>query len=408
MEGRFSPVPVWSVSELTTAIKNQLEEEFPSLSVSGEISNCRPSAAGHVYFTLKDAKTSIAAALFRGRAAGLSVFPKNGMQAVVSGKLDVYPPRGSYQIIVSGIRDAGRGSLLEALEKLKQKLSAEGLFDMENKQSLPLYPRRIAVVTSPSGAALRDILQVLRRRAAAPRVIVLPSLVQGSEAPAQIAAQVRRAAAYNLADVLILARGGGSAEDLSPFNAEEVVRAVAASPLPVISGVGHETDVTLADLAADVRAPTPSAAAELVSSRSEDLLTRSRGFRRNSAGILAARLEAARSVLGGCGREQLIRLVYGRLEENLRRSDEAARSLTWHATEKLTAFRNRLEQANQSLKIASPRNLMERGYARVTRNGESITRSDQLNTDDEVRIDFAAGRAEARITSITDNKGEPA
>ncbi|PIE04203.1 MAG: exodeoxyribonuclease VII large subunit, partial [Spirochaetales bacterium] len=349
MENYFSPVPVWSVRELTYAIKNRLEEEFPSISVSGEISNCRPSAKGHIYFTLKDADASIAAALFRGRAAGVSVLPQNGMQAVITGKIDVYPPRGSYQIIVSGIRSAGRGSLLEELEKRKQKLAAEGLFAMEKKKPLPLYPRRVAVVTSPSGAALQDILQVLERRKSAPRITVLPSLVQGSEAPGQIASQIRRAAAYNLGNVVIIARGGGSAEDLAAFNTEEVVRAAAACPLPLISGVGHETDVTLCDLAADVRAPTPSAAAELVSSRSEELLTRARGFRRTAAGILAARLEAARSTLKAFSEEQLQRSTAGRLEEAMRRSDDAARNLTRNMDKKLKDFRNRLERAVEAL-----------------------------------------------------------
>jgi len=253
--------PIWSVSELTGAIKGCLETEFPSVRVEGEVSNCRPSGAGHVYFTLEDEGAVLSAALFRGRAARIPIRPADGMQLLVEGKIDVYPPRGSYQLIVENLREAGRGALLEALERRKKALDAEGLFAVERKRALPPYPRSVAVITSPTGAAIRDILQVLARRAAAPRVVVLPAPVQGADAPAALASQLRRAGAYRLGDVVILARGGGSLEDLGAFNDEAVVRAVADCPLPVVSGVGHEIDVTLADLAADVRAATPSAAA---------------------------------------------------------------------------------------------------------------------------------------------------
>ncbi|MDF1568301.1 MAG: exodeoxyribonuclease VII large subunit, partial [Spirochaetaceae bacterium] len=283
---KASVSPLWSVSELTSAIKYCLEDEFPSVRVQGEISNCRPSGAGHVYFTLKDSGSVISAVLFRGRAAGSALRPEDGISVVASGKIDVYPPRGSYQLIVDSMEPAGKGALLEALELRKRALAAEGLFDMDRKKSLPPYPRRVAVVTSPTGAAVRDILQVLSRRAAAPRVTILPTPVQGNDAPGKIADQLARASSYSMGDVVILARGGGSIEDLMCFNDEIVVRAVAACSLPVVSGVGHEIDVTLADLAADVRAATPSAAAELVSDRSEDLLIRARGVRRDAAGLL--------------------------------------------------------------------------------------------------------------------------
>jgi len=375
-EGR----PVWSVSELTLAIKGQLEEGFPSLSVEGEISNCRPSAAGHIYFTLKDSSAVISAALFRGKASRVEEQPRDGSRVVVSGKIDVYAPRGSYQLIVDNIRAAGRGALLEALEKRKRALASEGLFDQEKKKPLPPYPRRVAVVTSPTGAAVRDILQVLSRRSAAPRVTILPAPVQGSAAPEKIAAQIKRAAAYKLGDVLIIARGGGSLEDLMAFNEEVVVRAVAACPLPVISGVGHEIDISLADLASDVRAATPSAAAELVSDRSEDLLLRARGFRREAAGLLYSRLESAGHRLEKSGFSELNRLTTRRLEEAM------------------------LELAGRSLKEASPAALMDRGYARVSLKNDprnrSITDSEGLSENDEIRVEFARGAAEARITAL--------
>lgn len=392
--------PIWSVSELTQAIKGELEEAFPSVSVEGEISNCRPSGAGHVYFTLKDSGAVISAALFRGRAARVAQKPVEGMQVVVTGKIDVYLPRGSYQLIVENIREAGRGALLEALEERKNRLAAEGLFSQERKMPLPPYPRRVAVVTSPTGAAIRDILQVLSRRSAAPLVTILPTQVQGTEAPAGIAAQIRRASTYGLGDVVIIARGGGSLEDLMAFNEEVVARAVAECPIPIVSGVGHEIDVSLADLAADIRAATPSAAAELVSDRSEDLLLRARGFRREAAGMLAARVDTARRRLKGCGRGELVRLAVGRLEDSMRGSDEGRRSLGLALSQRLQELRRRFELAGRSLNDASPRAVMERGYARVTMNGKSVTDSESLKINDKIDLDFASGGANAMILTV--------
>ncbi len=395
-EGR----PIWSVTELTLAIKEQLEDSFPLLRVEGEVSNCRPSGAGHVYFTLKDSGAVISAALFRGRAAKAAAMPKDGMQAVITGKIDVYPPRGSYQIIVEDVREAGRGAILEALERRKKALAAEGLFSVERKKSLPPYPRRVAVVTSPTGAAIRDILQVLSRRTAAPHITILPAAVQGAEAPAQIAAQIQRAAAYNLGDVLILARGGGSLEDLAAFNEEIVVRSVAACPLPLISGVGHEIDVSLADLAADVRAATPSAAAELVSDRSEDLLMRARGFRREALASLEGRLESLRKELRPLLTAELSRLAAGRVTEALRGSDDAGRALTDAAASRTALLRKRLDLARQSLHDSSPQAVMRRGYARVSVKGKTVINAEILNSGDTVNVSFAQGEADAVVTDV--------
>jgi exodeoxyribonuclease VII large subunit len=392
--------PIWSVSELTSAIKNCLEEEFPSVRVEGEISNCRPSGAGHVYFTLKDSGSVISAVLFRGRAAGSELKPEDGINVVASGKIDVYPPRGSYQLIVDTLRPAGKGALLEALERRKKALAEEGLFDIDRKKSLPPYPRRVAVVTSPTGAAVRDILQVLSRRAAAPRITILPTPVQGKDAPGKIAEQLARAASYHLGDVVILARGGGSIEDLMGFNDEVVVRAVASCPLPVVSGVGHEIDVTLSDLAADVRAATPSAAAELVSDRSEDLLIRARGFRRDAAGLLGVRISGHRRTLDRFDPESLASLASGRLEDALRGSDDARRSVVLSARDRLTVVARRLELARRSLDDASPRAVMDRGYVRVTLNGKGVNNAAMLKEDDLINLKFAMGGAESRVTRI--------
>jgi exodeoxyribonuclease VII large subunit len=264
----------------------------------------------------------------------------------------------------------------------------------------------VAVVTSPTGAAIRDILQVLERRSAAPGVVVLPAPVQGADAPARIAAQIRRAWVYNLGEVIILARGGGSLEDLMAFNEEVVVRAIAECTIPLISGVGHEIDITLADLAADVRAATPSAAAELVSDRSEDLLIRSRGFRRQAGGMLLARLDGLRRTLKAVDTRQLKRLATSRLEEAMRRTDEARRSLNRAADSRLTAFRRRLELAGRSLEDASPSAVMKRGYARVSLNGRGVTDAAELSINDLIALDFSRGSAGASVVSIKPETGK--
>ena len=399
MFGEYEPA-VWSVGELTDAIKGHLETGFPMVKVEGEVSNCRPSGAGHVYFTLKDSRAMISAALFRGRAAASRVKPADGMKVVVEGKIDVYPPRGSYQIIVTGIRSAGRGELLEALERRKHMLAAEGLFNQEFKKPLPPYPRRVAVITSPTGAAVRDILKVLSRRSAAPQVTILPTAVQGTDAAPGIVSQIRRAEAYNLGDVVILARGGGALEDLLAFSEESVVRAVAACKLPVITGVGHEVDISLADLAADVRAATPSAAAELVSDRSEDLLIRTAGFRKPAEDLIRARIDAARGRMQAYGGRELRYAVQGRLEEAMRRSDEAAGTLATAAGVRLDELSRRMELAVRTLQEASPQAVMARGYARVHHEGTTVTDAASLEKGMVLNIDFAEGQARAAVTEI--------
>jgi exodeoxyribonuclease VII large subunit len=260
----------------------------------------------------------------------------------------------------------------------------------------------------PTGAAVRDILQVLSRRAAAPRVTILPTPVQGNDAPGKIAEQLARAASYDLGDVVILARGGGSIEDLMCFNDEVVVRAVAACPLPVVSGVGHEIDVTLADLAADVRAATPSAAAELVSDRSEDLLIRARGFRRDAAGLLSVRISADRRTLNRFDPKSLAVLTAGRLEEALRRSDDRRESVMVSARDRLGEVSRRLELAERSLQEASPSAVMARGYARVTLNGKGVVDVEMLKENDLISMKFARGAAESRVTRVISDEEQGA
>jgi exodeoxyribonuclease VII large subunit len=255
---------IWKVSELTERIGDLLERAFPDVWIEGEVSNYRPAQSGHLYFTLKDASAQIRCVCFRDQARGLKFRPEDGLHVTVRGSLGVYEVRGEYQIYVSYIEPVGAGALQLAFEQLKKKLEAEGLFDPQRKKPLPVLPRCIGVITSPTGAAVRDILRVLKRRFANVHVRLFPVKVQGEGAAKEIAAALDYFNRAKFADVIILARGGGSLEDLWAFNEERVARAIAQSEIPVITGVGHETDFTIADFVSDVRAPTPSAAAEIV------------------------------------------------------------------------------------------------------------------------------------------------
>ena len=315
MNGPPQAGEIWSVTRLTQKLQALLSREFAALWVEGEISNYTRSQAGHRYFTLKDDKNQIKAALFRGSAAGVRFEPADGQKVLAYGTVEVYGPRSEYQIIVGRLLPAGQGELELAFRQLHARLSAQGLFAAERKRPLPVFPRRIGVVTSPHGAAIRDILKVLGRRAPQVQVVVAPALVQGEGASRSI---VRAIAAFNrlaLVDLLIVGRGGGSLEDLWAFNEEPTVRAVADSGIPVISAVGHEVDVTLCDLAADVRAATPSVAAELA--------VRDRREWERGVQDLSRRFTAQTAYLLGDGRERLRALVkrYG-----FRRPEDALRT----------------------------------------------------------------------------------
>ncbi|HOC30116.1 MAG TPA: exodeoxyribonuclease VII large subunit, partial [Treponemataceae bacterium] len=254
-----APQPL-KIAEITSLIKEILEGSFPLVTLEGEISNYRPSSTGHLYFTLKDESSAIASVMFKGKARYLPFAPADGMLVRATGSISVYEARGTYQIIIDRMEAAGTGDILRILEERKRSLAAEGLFDQDRKREIPEIPERIAVITSPTGAAVRDILQIVRRRNPAISVVILPAPVQGPEAPPVLVRQLETANRYHMADVIIIGRGGGSLEDLLPFSDEAVVWAVAGSKIPVISAVGHEIDWTLCDFAADLRVPTPSAA----------------------------------------------------------------------------------------------------------------------------------------------------
>jgi len=255
---------IWKVSEVAAELRVEVERSFSDLWIEGEISDLRPAASGHVYFTLKDDSAQLSAVLFRSQARLLRFRPENGLHILLRGRLSVFEQRGQVQLVAEHIEPMGAGSLQLAFEQVKRQLQSEGLFDSERKQPLPAFPRCVGIVTSPSGAVIRDFVNIVSRRHSALQIVVYPALVQGESAAAEVAAGIRYFNRTREVDVIVLARGGGSLEDLAPFNSEFLARAISASELPVVSAIGHETDFTIADFVADLRAPTPSAAAELI------------------------------------------------------------------------------------------------------------------------------------------------
>lgn len=395
---------VFQVSEITELIKGVLEDGFSGVTVEGEISNWRPAGSGHVYFTLKDRQAMLQAVLFRGRASRLTFAPADGMLVRAEGSLSVYAARGQYQLVCESLSRAGEGDILAMLEERKRRLAAEGLFDEARKRPLPRFPERVAVVTSPTGAAIRDILNVLRRRNAGLEVIVLPAAVQGEEAPGQLVRQIRTANRYRLSDVLIVGRGGGSLEDLLAFSDETVVRAVAESEIPVISAVGHEIDWALTDYAADLRAPTPSAAAELVSESRDRLLSEVVSLREGMEEEIHRRLERSRAVVEQFNPESLELRFRRVLQPRLQRFDDAKEALVLGVRDSLREARHRQELALRGLESASPEAVLARGFAVVRRTdtGKAVRDAGELSPSDRVSLQFARGSAKATVEEVAE------
>lgn len=377
----------YKVSEITKCIKEYLEGEFYSIQIEGEVSGFKPSSSGHFYFTLKDQTAAISAVLFARSAKNAGYLPKDGDLVVVTGSVTVYAKSGNYQIVCSHIEKAGQGDIFAELEKRKQRLAAEGLFDEAKKRPIPKYPKRIGVVTSPNGAAIKDILRVLKRRNNTIDLVILPAPVQGDDAAPVIAAQIRRANMFKMCDVLLVSRGGGAPEDLLPFSDEEVVRAVAASRIPTISAVGHEIDVVLTDFAADLRAPTPSAAAEVVSRESGNLLERIQSCGRSIKEEMLDKLDRARLVMEHCSKESLKRSLTNMVDDLHQSLDDQHEDLVRTIKEIIKENRHRLELLSGSLKASSPEAILKRGYAAVYNrstdqyagSAASIKAGDRLN-----------------------------
>jgi exodeoxyribonuclease VII large subunit len=390
---------VYSVAEITQLIKGTLEEGFPWVTIQGEISNFRPSGAGHWYFSLKDSDAILSVVMFRGRLDAVRFVPADGTLVKATGSVSVYARRGNYQLICESLIKAGEGDLLARLEELKRRLAAEGLFDLARKKPLPLYPSRVAVVTSPTGAAVRDILRVLRRRSAGVDVVIVPTPVQGDGADERIARAVGIADRHGLGEVIIVARGGGSLEDLAAFSSEIVVRAIAASRTPVISAVGHETDVTLADLAADVRAPTPSAAAEMVAASRADLLARVRAMQESMAGGMRQRAERVRLLMAQFAAENLERNVRLFLQPLSQRADYARDEIMQGFRDTVTSRRHRWALASRELASYSPLEILARGYAVVTHEptGKILLSPETVHRGEQLSIRLSRGGIRATV-----------
>ncbi len=388
---------IFTVSRLNQEARDMLEQSFGLIWLEGEISNFTHHGSGHMYFSLKDDQAQVSCAMFRGQNRGLGFRPAKGMQVLVRAKVSIYEVSGRYQLIVESMEEAGEGRLQREFERLKKKLLDAGLFAADHKQPLPAAPRKIGIITSPTGAAVRDILQVLKRRFPVARVLIYPVAVQGEAAAGQIVRALSLAETHGSCDLLILARGGGSLEDLWAFNEEAVARAIFECPIPVISGIGHEIDFTIADFVADVRAPTPSAAAEIaVPDQSEWLNTLAvhlNRLRNRMRRYLSARREKT-----GWLEKRLAQAHPGRLlNRQGQKLDELSLRLRRAAKDKLGRMHQRLDPLARALQAIGPQATLERGYAIVS-HGEAIIRdAGALKKGDEIRIRFARGAATSTV-----------
>jgi exodeoxyribonuclease VII large subunit len=435
---------VWKVRELVASVRIHIEREYSDAWVEGEISNFRVPESGHLYFTLKDGDAQIRVVMFRSSARLLRFRPADGLQVVVRGRVTIYEDRGELQISAEYIEPKGAGSLQLAFEQLKAKLEAEGLFATERKKAIPTLPSRIGIVTSPQGAALRDILNILQRRHRSVNVLIFPAQVQGDAASFEVAAGVRFFNQLGSIEVIIVARGGGSAEDLAPFNSEGLARTVATSAIPVISAVGHETDFTIIDFVSDLRAPTPSAAAELVIRSRQDIednaaalhdrLTRAMRYRLlmgrqaltelSQHGAFARMMEVIRQrqqklddlthrvelaqrnlleksrrrweIVSAAVRHYDVRLVLTAMRKELESRTTALASVMRNV---LLQYRVRSERLETALRSLSPLAILDRGYALVfDANGKLLKDADAVKIGDEISARLAHGQIEAAVT----------
>ena len=391
---------IFTVTRLNSYIRKLLEGDvlLESLSVQGELSNFKNHISGHWYFTLKDENASINCVMFRSAAQSVPFAPHNGLRVIVSGRVSLYEKTGAYQVYAEQMTPLGKGSLALAFEQLKAKLHAEGLFDAAHKRPIPAYPYCVAVITSTSGAALRDIIQIARRRNPKIEIVIIPALVQGKEAVDSIVSAFRIAKSWGKADVIILARGGGSQEDLWPFNEEQTARAVYASDIPVISAIGHETDYTISDFTADLRAPTPSAAAELSIPSYTHLLNSIRALQtaltRAAVRCVSSRYTLLNNQIKRNISERMLHAVSLRMIALEQLSSKQARAVFKHITEE----RRRVKALSDRLTALSPMNVLLRGYAAVMdENNRHIGSAGQLEPGQHIRLMFADGNVRAQI-----------
>lgn len=384
----------WTVTELTRYIRDLFEVDYrlKDVEVSGEISNFTEARSGHLYFTLKDAQAQLKCVMWRSAAEQLDYLPRDGDAVVVNGRISVYEAAGAYQLYAEHLEQAGRGGLAIAFEKLKQQLSDEGLFDPARKKSIPSFPRKIGIVTSADAAALRDILNVLQRRFPLVSVLIAPTLVQGNEAPGQIVQALRWLDGRNDIDTILVSRGGGSMEDLWAFNDEGVARTIFAAQHPIISGVGHEVDFTIADFVADLRAPTPSAAAELAVPDIEEIRAGLAGLETRLVGEIEDIIAQRKWQLQNLMRSMQHLSPRNRVDTNQQRLDGLQIRLDTAVYTTLSQLKNRLALAQTSLAAVSPEATLARGYAIVRGENGRILRSKQAaNIGDALTVQVADG-----------------
>jgi len=384
---------IYTVDELTRSIKLILEENLGDIWVKGEVSNCRRAASGHIYFTLKDDKSVVRAVLFKGYQSGIKFEIEDGLTVIAHGNVSVFERRGEYQIIIDFIEPEGLGALQLAFEQLKKKLAEEGLFDESHKKPIPPFPETVGVVTSPTGAAIRDILNVIGRRYSGVHIIVYPTLVQGTEAAQSIAGAIEKANERDEVEVLIAGRGGGSTEDLWPFNEEVVARAIYKSHIPVISAVGHEIDFTISDFVADLRAPTPSAAAELVVRNKVELISQLKGLTVRLLQAVQNMMQLKAEILSRYTPDALRNSVDKILREKQLVLDDLEKMLSIRMADILKKTRAAFEKMVGELNVLSPLNTLSRGYAIITktRDKKPVFSVSGLEKNEEIKSTLKDG-----------------
>lgn len=398
---------ILDVSQVNEYIKNLLDgdELLAGLCIRGELSNYKIYPSGHHYFTLKDAGGALRCVMFRSSAARLRFRPENGMKVLAMGRITVFPRDGAYQLYCSDVTPDGVGDLYVAFEQLKRKLSSEGLFDAQYKKPLPPFPHRIAIITSGAGAAIMDMLRILGKRYPLSKVVILPVRVQGAEAPAEIAGAIRYANRYQVADVIITGRGGGSMEDLWAFNDERVARAIFASEIPVVSAVGHEPDVTISDFVADVRAATPSNAAELVAPDQNDLRAYLLSAQTRMAQAMQKQLKLERKTLDGLKNRRVLQSPINYVNEKRLLLDHSAQRLGAAAQRNLAGQKQRFIHLTAKLDALSPLKVLARGYSVVlTPDGRVVQRAAQVQIGEQVDIKLHQGSFTASVTQIQEER----
>ncbi len=398
---------VRTVSEVTGLVKSVLETSLPSLWVEGEISNFKHHSSGHMYFTLKDDSSALPSLMFRFANEKLAFKPGNGMRVVAQGRIKVYEPQGRYQLYVERMRPSGIGALAQAFEELKKRLAEEGLFDPDHRKPLPEFPWTVAVVTSPTGAAVRDVIRVIRARASMTDIVVVPTVVQGADAASSIAEAIRAVDAWGGADVAIVGRGGGSLEDLWAFNEEIVARAIYGARIPIISAVGHEVDVTIADFVADARAATPSNGAELAVRDGADVSRRVASLDRRVGAAMRSRLSGLEEHVTRLHAAYAFKLPREIIERSAQRVDELSRRAGSSVAQLVAAARAEVARYETALRLSDPHGIMARGYAAVSvlPKATPLRSIDDVEPGVAVRVSVADGRLDCEVKKIAGTHG---